>query len=251
MSNNKQTWTEDRVATLVGLVGADTSVEVSADLQNTAAEQLDVSVRSIASKLRNLEYSVASTATKKVAAYSATEEEELRAFVESNAGMFTYAEIAEQVLNGSRTAKQIQGKLLSMELFESVKPTPKVEAAKQYSDEEEVKFIELMKSGAYLEDIAAAMGRELNSVRGKALSLTRADDSLTVPKQKESHATAKADILADIEDVSVMTVAEIAAAIDKTERGVKTMLTRRALVAKDYDGAKKAAKNAKAAEEAA
>ena len=41
-----------------------------------------------------------------------------------------------------------------------------------------------------------------------------------------------------------MTVEAIAEAIGKTARGVKTMLTRRGLVAADYDGAAKAAKAA-------
>lgn len=240
----KQKWTEERVATLVGLVGTDTSAEVTAELQGTAAEQLEVSVRSVASKLRNLDYTVASTAAKVVAKYTEAQEEELRAFVESNAGQFTYAEIATQVLDGQKDAKQIQGKLLSMELFDKVKPTPKVEVAKKYSDTEETKFIKLMKDGAFLEEIATAMGRELNSVRGKALSLTRADETLTMPKQKESHAANTVDALEALGDVSGMTVAEIAEGIDKTERGVKTMLTRRGITAKDYDGAKKAAKNA-------
>lgn len=242
-----QKWTDERVETLVGLVGTDTDSEVPANLQGTAAEQLGVSIRSIAAKLRNLGYAVASTAAKPVQKYTESEEEELRAFVESNPNQFTYAEIADQVLNGTRTAKEIQGKLLSMELFDKVKPTPKQEVAKKYSEEEEAQFIELMASGAFLEDIAEAMGRPLNSVRGKALSLTRADDSLTMPKQKESHASAKVDAFAELGDVSEMTVAEIAEAIEKTERGVRVMLTRRAVSCKDYDGAKKAAKNAEKA----
>jgi len=243
--SNTQKWTEDRVSTLVGLVGSNVDQEVTADLQRTAAEQLEVSVRSIAAKLRNLNYSVASTAAKIVAAYTDAQEEELRAFVESNAGAFTYAEIASQVLGGVKNAKEIQGKLLSMELFDKVKPTPKVEVAKKYSEEEEVKFVKLMKTGAFLEDIAEKMGRELNSVRGKALSLTRADDSLVMPKQKESHAKTKVDALGELGDVSEMTVEEIATAIDKTPRGIKVALTRRGLTAKDYDGAKRAAKLSK------
>jgi hypothetical protein len=36
-----------------------------------------------------------------------------------------------------------------------------------------------------------------------------------------------------------MTVAEIATAIDKTERGLKTLLTRRGIKVADYDGAAK------------
>ena len=239
-----QKWTEDRVETLVGLVGSDMAKEVTASLQQTGADKLDVSIRSIAAKLRNLGYTVASTAAKHVAKYTEAQEEELRAFVESNAGQFTYAEIASQVLNGDKDAKQIQGKLLSMELFDKVKATPKVEVAKVYSDDEEVKFVALMKKGAFLEEIAEAMGRPLNSVRGKALSLTRSDDSLTMPKQRESHAATKVDAFAELGDVSEMTVAEIAESLEKTERGIKTMLTRRGVTAKDYDGAKKAAKNA-------
>ena len=39
-----------------------------------------------------------------------------------------------------------------------------------------------------------------------------------------------------------MTVEEIAKAIDKTGRGVKTLLTRRGLDAKDYAGSAKKAK---------
>jgi len=246
--SNTQKWTEDRVATLVGLVGTNTNVEVSNDLQAAASEQLGVSIRSIAAKLRNLGYSPVSIAAKKVVAYTEAEEEELRAFVESNAGAFTYAEIAEQVLNGSRNAKQIQGKLLSMELFDKVKPTPKVEVAKQYSEEEEAKIIEMMRAGAFLEDIAEAMGRQLNSIRGKALSLSRADSTLSVPKQKESHAVENVDVLAALGDLSGLTVAEIAEKTEKSERGIKTMLTRRGLTAKDYDGAKKKAKLAEAKE---
>jgi hypothetical protein len=45
-------------------------------------------------------------------------------------------------------------------------------------------------------------------------------------------------------DVSEMTVDTIADAIGKTPRGVKTMLTRRGLIAADYDGAAKQAKAA-------
>jgi predicted HTH domain antitoxin len=47
--------------------------------------------------------------------------------------------------------------------------------------------------------------------------------------------------------VVTMTVAEIAAAADKTERGIKTLLTRRGIKVADYDGqAKKAKAEAKA-----
>ena len=243
MSTQTQKWDENRVNTLVGLVGTDVNAEVTPELQETAAESLGVTVRSIAAKLRNLGYTAASTAAKTVVKYTEAQEEELRAFVESNSGMFTYAEIAEQLFDGVKTAKEIQGKLLSMELFTQVKPTPKQEIAKKYSEDEEVKFIALMEKGSFLEEIAEAMGRPLNSVRGKALSLTRANPELVMPKQKESHATATVDAVEALGDAIMdMTVEAIAESIDKTIRGVKTMLTRRGITAKDYDGAKKKAK---------
>ena len=43
-------------------------------------------------------------------------------------------------------------------------------------------------------------------------------------------------------DIALMTVAEIATKIDKTERGVRTLLTRRGIAVKDYDGQAKKAK---------
>jgi predicted transcriptional regulator len=56
-----------------------------------------------------------------------------------------------------------------------------------------------------------------------------------MPQQREKEV--KIDALSELEGVAEMTVAEIAEAIGKTERGVKTMLTYRGITAKDYDGA--------------
>ena len=50
--------------------------------------------------------------------------------------------------------------------------------------------------------------------------------------------------MADLGDISSMTVEAIAESIGKTARGVKTMLTRRGMVASDYDGAAKKEKAA-------
>ena len=101
-------------------------------------------------------------------------------------------------------------------------------------------FVEMVNGGSFVEEIADALGKTVNSVRGKALSLLRAEaDRTAIPKQKETKGASKADPLADLGDVSGLTVEEIATAIDKTARGVKTMLTRRGLVASDYDGASK------------
>jgi hypothetical protein len=64
-----------------------------------------------------------------------------------------------------------------------------------------------------------------------------------MPKQRDVKGPA-ADPLESIGDVAAMSVAQIAEKIGKTERGVKTMLTRRGLKAADYDGAAKKEKAA-------
>jgi len=125
-----------------------------------------------------------------------------------------------------------------------VKPAPKVEAVRTYSEDEEATFIEMVNDGAFVEAIADALDRSVNSVRGKALSLLRSGDIDAIPRQEHTKGSAKEDPLADLGDISAMTVEEIAEAIGKTARGVKTMLTRRGLVAEDYDGAAKKEKAA-------
>ena len=104
----------------------------------------------------------------------------------------------------------------------------------------------MVSNSAFVEEIAEALGKTINSVRGKALSFLRAGEITSIPKQKESRAKANVDALADLGDISAMTVEQIAESIDKTVRGVKTMLTRRGITCADHDGAKKAAKNAAA-----
>jgi hypothetical protein len=234
-------WDEAREATLTGLVGTDTASEVSNDLVTSAAAELETSNRSVASKLRRMGYAVESSAKERTKSFSDLEEVALAAFVSDNSGSYTYAEIAAQVLDGSHGAKSIQGKLLSMELTSHVKPTPKAELVKKYTDAEEVTFISMVEDGSFIEDIADSLGKTIQSVRGKALSLNR-QHGLDIPKQRESTAKASVDPLEALGDVSEMTVEEIANSIDKSERGVKTMLTHRSMTAKNYDGAKKAAK---------
>jgi hypothetical protein len=124
-----------------------------------------------------------------------------------------------------------------------VKPTDKVAAPKTYSDSEEATLRGLINQGLYLEEIAEKMGREVNSIRGKALSM-HTKEGLPIPKQKVVKQK-EADPLESLSNLSELTVAEIAASIGKTERGVKAMLTHRKLTVKNYDGAKRAAKRNK------
>ena len=97
----------------------------------------------------------------------------------------------------------------------------------------------MVQDGAFVEAIADALDRSVNSVRGKALSLLRSGDIDAIPRQETTKGTSKDDPLADLTDIGGMTVEAIAEAIGKTARGVKTMLTRRGLSAADYDGAAK------------
>jgi len=131
-----------------------------------------------------------------------------------------------------------------MELTEHVKPAPKVESVRTYSAEEEAAFVSMVRNGEFVEAIAAAMGRSVNSVRGKALSLLRAGEIDAIPRQETTKSATKEDPLAGLDNVGGMTVEAIAEAIGKTARGVKTMLTRRGISAADYDGAAKSAKAA-------
>lgn len=239
----KQKWTEERTEALVKFVGGELPVSHSTVVD--ASEEMDTSARSVASKLRKMGYEVESSATTATKAFSDAEEGTLSTFVTDNSGEYTYAEIAAAFNGGKFTPKQIQGKLLSMQLTEHVKPTPKAEVARSFSESEELRFVTLANKGSYLEDIAEALDRSVNQVRGKALSLLRSGAIESIPSQRESHASTKADPLEGV-NVASLTVEEIAEQIGKTARGVKTMLTRRSLQAANYDGAAKAAKAAEA-----
>jgi predicted transcriptional regulator len=232
-------WTEDRTAQLVNGVADETPV--SRATVATLAEDLETSTRSISSKLRKLGYDV-ELATAAPKAFSDEVTAELRQFVTENSREFTYAEIAEQ-FPGGYTAKAIQGKILSMELTQHVKEAPKPESTKTYTADEEAVVLRMIRAGNFVEEISEAVGKSVQSVRGKALSLQRAGEIDAMPKQRDLKGAA-ADPLEAISDIAGMTVAQIAEAIGKTERGVKTMLTRRGLVASDYDGAAKREKAA-------
>jgi len=242
MSKNLK-WDDARTATLVSIVG-DTS-PVTPEVVAQAAESLGegTTTRSVASKLRNMEYDVESTAQAKGKSYTEAEEAEIAAFLDANPNNFTYAEIAAQVCGGNRSAKQIQGKILSMELFSLVKATEKVERTKTYTDDEQAKLEGLLAQtpALFIEDIAEAMNREVNSIRGKILSMSRQDESISIPKQR-NHKEKAADAFTALGDVTEMTVAEIATKIEKSERGVKTLLTHRGIDCADHKGAKRQAK---------
>ena len=247
MTEKAKKWSDDTVAQLLKIAGS--ANPVSVERVEQAAEALGVTVRSVASKLRQLDREVASMAKEKVSAFTPEQTSALAKFVTANSGVMTYKDIAENFEHGAFSAKQIQGKLLALELTGSVKPAEKVEAARTYSDAEEATFIKMAQAGKYIEEISITLGKSIPSVRGKALSLTRKGQIDRIPTQKDSHAKNTVDpVVALGTSIASMTVAEIALAVDKTERGLKTLLTRRGISVKDYDGAAKKAKaEAKAA----
>ena len=234
-------WTEDREAQLTELVGDESPVSVAT--VSNAADELETTPRSISSKLRKMGFEV-ETATAKPKTFSEEEAQELADYVEANSGSFTYTEIAAAVCGGKFTPRQVQGKMLAMELTAHAAPTPKKEAVKTYSDSEEEQFISLANTGSSIEAIAEALDKSVPSVRGKALSLLSKGAIESIPHQENKVDKATNDPLAGVGNIADLTVSEIAETTGRTERGIKTMLTRRGITCANYDGAAKAAKAA-------
>jgi hypothetical protein len=191
--------------------------------------EFDFPRRSVTAKLRKLGVEV----PKKPGAapiFSANETEALGEFLTDNSGEHTAEEIAahfSEVWGREVNARQVNGKALSMEKTGDIKPAEKKVAVRTYTEAEEATIAKLVAEGKFLEDIATALGREVNSIRGKLLSM-----GLKAP-QRDKKAT-KSDPYEGIEDMLSKSVEEIATAFDKTVRGVKTVLTRRGLSCSDY-----------------
>lgn len=232
-------WTPENTEILFATVeGMDV---ISKDVVEQLAVQLDTSTRSIASKLRKSGHNVESLSVQKVG-WTPEQTAELHQVLETNPQAFTYAELAA-ALSFEMNARVVQGKVLSEELTSLVKATPKKEAVRTYTAEEEVTFVRMAQEGASIDSIAAALGRTLPQVRGKALSLNREGLIDAIPKQDSSVKKVAADAFNGL-DVAAMTVDELVAATGKASRSIRSMLTRRGISCSDYDGAAKAAKAA-------
>jgi len=237
----KATWNESRTNQLIEAVA---NVEiVSQDLLVKIAAELDTTSRSIGSKLRSLvkdgSVSVEVQKASEVSRLTWAEGKEaaLVAFLSENEGVHTYSEISAIFLAGEFTTKQLQGKILSLELTDSVKKTEKPATVRTYSEDEEATYVQLAAQGESLEAVAEALGKSIQSVRGKGLSLMREERIEAIPTQTVSQAkVVKEDILEGLE-VASMTVAEIAEATARSARGIKNALSRRGLACKDHDGA--------------
>ena len=219
---SKFEYTEDMVTRMHDVAGSGVTEEIIESLMG----EFDFPRRSVTAKLRKLGYDV----PKKPGAapvFSADETDALSSFLEENSGNLTAEEISQQFAGGKFTARQINGKALSLEMTGHVKPAEKKVTPRTYSEDEESKISEMVEGGSYLEEIADAMGRSVNSIRGKLLSM-----GLKAPQRDKKDS--KADPYACIEDMLDQTVEDIAEAFDKTVRGVKTVLTRRGLACADY-----------------
>ena len=212
--------------------------EMVAEMHSVAASGVDEDVieslmedfgfprRSVTAKLRKLGFDV----PKKPGAapvFSAEETDALSAFLSENSGTYTADEIAATFADAKFTARQINGKALSLEMTSHVKPAEKKAPQRTFSEEEESQIESMVSDDKYLEEIAEALGRTVNSIRGKLLSM----GLRAVQRDKK---TSKSEPYEGIEDMLELTVEEIADHFDKTVRGVKTVLTRRGLACADY-----------------
>ena len=234
-----QSWTEARTELLTSNVTE--GVEVTQDDLVSLADLLETSTRSVGSKLRKIGYSVQKASDKATSKWSEGDSNELIEFLNDNAGSYTYKEVSAIFLGGSYSSKEVQGKILSLEMTDAVKPAEQVVAARKYTEDQEEVFLEMASSGSSIEEIAAAMDKTIQSVRGKALSFIRTVEGFAMPHQEHTVASEKVDPLGALEGIGEMTVEAIAEALGKTERGVKTSLTRRGITCANYDGAKRAA----------
>ena len=103
--------------------------------------------------------------------FSADETDALADFLQANSGVHTADEIAAEFADGKFTARQINGKALSLEMTSHVKPAEKKAPQRTFSEEEEGQIEAMVEDGKYLEEIAEALGRTVNSIRGKLLSM--------------------------------------------------------------------------------
>src|SRR5210317_1249190 len=123
------TWTTEREEQLLEAVGDERPV--TQETAAAAAEALEVSSRSVSAKLRKMDIEV-EKAGPRARKFSEEQEAALVAFLEEHEGEFTYAELAERFAGGEFSAKQVQGKVLSLEMTDSVKATPKKIVEKKY-----------------------------------------------------------------------------------------------------------------------
>jgi DNA-directed RNA polymerase specialized sigma24 family protein len=219
---SKFEYTDDMVARMNDVAASGVTEEVIEQL----VDEFEYPRRSVTAKLRKLGYDVP---RKPGAApvFSAEETEALAKILEDNSGNQTADEIAAGFSEGKFTARQINGKALSLEMTQHIKPAEKKVTPKTYTEEEEASIQEMVEGNSYLEEIADSLGKSVNSVRGKLLSMG-------LKATQRDRKASKSDPYEGIDDMLGQSVEELADHFDKTVRGVKTVLTRRGLACSDY-----------------
>lgn len=233
-------WTEELTAKLVSIVGQDTDTEISQEVISQTAESLDVGVKNVATKLRHMGYP-----TEKVATASVWPDEDtskLHDYLTNNSGVSTAAETATQLFGEKYSQAQVRGKALSMNLASNFKKVEPKVAESKYTEDETNLIISMTQDGKSIEDISAAIDKEVNSIRGKCLSLVQKNLIEKIPYTSQLKQTTVQSAIDTVEDVTVMTVADIAVAIERTEKGVKAILTNRGLDCVDWKGSERKAK---------
>ena len=226
-------WNEERENTLTALVNGESPV--STETVKHIAEEMETSERSVASKLRKMGVEVDKKADA-APAFDEAQTEQLRGIVDANPGAFTAQEVADQ-LGADFSLKQIRGKLLSMDLAGALKHVEPVAIPRKYTPEQEARIVDMVQGGSFVEDIAAEMDKTVQQIRGKCLSLLREVDGLTMPETRDKVGKTETANPYEGLDLKTLSVADISEATNKTERAVKTYLTKSGINCANYKGA--------------
>ena len=219
---SKFDYTDEMVARMESAASSGVTEDVIEEL----CTEFEFPRRSVTAKLRKLGFDV----PKKPGAapvFSPEQTEALSAFLSDNSGTYTAEEIAETFSDGDFTARQINGKALSLEMTQHIKPAEKKVTPKTYTAEEEATIEAMVNESRYLEEIADSVGKTVASVRGKLLSMG------LKATQRDKKAS-KSDPYEGIDGMTDQSVEALAEHFGKTVRGVKTVLTRRGLSCADY-----------------
>ena len=219
---SKFDYTDEMVARMESAANSGVTEPVIQEL----CDEFEFPRRSVTAKLRKLGFDV----PKKPGAapvFSPEQTDALSSFLSDNSGTYTAEEIAETFSDGDFTARQINGKALSLEMTQHIKPAEKKVTPKTYTAEEETTIESMVTEGRFLEEIAESVGKTVASVRGKLLSMG------LKATQRDKKAS-KSDPYEGIDGMTDQSVEALAEHFGKTVRGVKTVLTRRGLSCADY-----------------
>lgn len=247
MSQAKLTWNEANTDILVAKANALGVDEVSQEqvvvIAGEMAEETEraVTARQISSKLRKLGYKVQLAVDAKESPWTPEMEAELVDYLNANEGEKTYREIAAAIAGGKFNYRQVQGKVLALQLTEKVKPTEATKAPRKFTPEEEDQIVALASAGKFLEEIAETLCKTVAQIRGKTLSLVKEGRLDAQPSQRDHKEKVSVDMFDGL-DVENMTVAELAEKLGKNERGIRSTLTRRGRDCVDHKGAARRAK---------